>query len=178
MTIYRRSSTTRPAPRIVLESTWHEQPQAATSSSQHLRSCGKLQQHRHDGEHHIVQGVAGNCSKHNIVEDENSFQIDLRVPGVSQDKLCSSLFWIPEVMRLKRNSKVACRNQERYITRLSGNAVKTSSIGFMWPRDTRKRHNVLANKIACHRCLQDSAAWLYRKSDISETWDHFISTTL
>ena len=50
-----------------------------------MRSCGKLQQDRHDGGHEIVQGVAGNCSKHNIVKEENSSQVDLRVHGISQD---------------------------------------------------------------------------------------------
>ena len=39
---------------------------------------------------------------------------------------------------------------------------------------TGKRHNIVANKIACHHCSQDSGAWLYRESD----WDDFRSTTL
>ena len=81
VTMFQRFSTPRSASRIC-----HEQQQhAAASSSQHFRSCGKLQQDRHDGEHEIVQEVARNCSKHNIVKEGDSFQVDLRVPGVSQD---------------------------------------------------------------------------------------------
>ena len=64
----------------------------------------------------------------------------------------------------------------KFIRRLSGNALKTPSIGFMWPR--HRKRNILANKFACHHCLHDSAAWLYRKSDISERWDDLKSTTL
>ena len=32
-----------------------------------------------------IQGVAGNCSEHNTAKEKNSFQVDLRVHGVSQD---------------------------------------------------------------------------------------------
>ena len=44
--------------------------------------AGTLQQDRDDGEHETVQGVVGNCSKHNIVKEGNSFQVYLRVLGV------------------------------------------------------------------------------------------------
>ena len=44
-------------------------------------------------------------------------------------RLCSSLPWIPEETRLKNKSKVTCRSQERYTAKLSGNALKTPSIG-------------------------------------------------
>ena len=73
---------------------------------------------------------------------------------------------------IEEKSEVASRNQERYTTRLSGNALKTPCNGSIWPRH-RKKHNILANKNACHHCSQDSDSWLYRESDISEWWDDF-----
>ena len=41
-------------------------------------------------------------------------------------------------MRLKKNSKVPCRNRERYTARLSGNALMTPSNGFMWSRHKKE----------------------------------------
>ena len=50
-----------------------------------MRSRGKLQRDRRQGDHNSVEGVAGNCSEHNFVKEDDSVQVDLRVLGVSQD---------------------------------------------------------------------------------------------
>ena len=54
------------------------------------------------------------------------------------DRLSSSLPWIPGKTRLKNNSKVTCRNQNRYITKLIGNALKTPCIGSLWQEHRKK----------------------------------------
>ena len=43
---------------------------------------------RHKSDHNNVKGVAGNYNGNNVVKEEDSFQVDLRVHGVSQDVIC------------------------------------------------------------------------------------------
>ena len=85
MTIYQRSSTLRLAPRFVLKSTWHEQPRQQQQQQGNSRSCWRLQWDTQEGEHNNVKGVAGNSSEHSVEEEDDSFQVDLRGRGASQD---------------------------------------------------------------------------------------------
>ena len=57
---------------------WHEQQRQKQQGDS--RSCGKRQWDRHDGNHN-VEGVAGNCSKHNVIKEDESFQLDIRIHG-------------------------------------------------------------------------------------------------
>ena len=75
MTIYQRSSTPRPAPRIVLESAWNEQQQ-------------QQQQVVFKEPWEAAGGTQSEApSLNNTWKQESSFQIDLRVQGVSQDDI-------------------------------------------------------------------------------------------
>ena len=87
-------------------------------------------------------------------------------------RLCSSLHWIPGKRRLKNNSKVTCHYKTEW---------KRAQDAVYWihlAKAQEKGKNIWANKIACHHCLQESAAWLYREGDVSERWDDFPSATL
>ena len=42
---------------------------------------------RHEGDDNSVDEAAGNCSENDVVREEDSFQVDLRVHGVSHDAI-------------------------------------------------------------------------------------------
>ena len=93
------------------------------------------------------------------------------------DRLSSSLSWIPGKRDWRNNPRwhfatKKCTLQNWVATRSRIRLLDSFGQG------TGKRHNILANEIACHHCSLDSTARLYRESDISEEWDDFISTTL
>ena len=66
-------------------------------------------------------------------------------------------------MRLKRSFKVTCQSQEKYTTRLTGNILKTLSIGSTWPGRKKKGitfwqthlHAIIACKASSGRRLLD-----------------------
>ena len=84
-TLYQRLSTPRPAPRIILKNAWNHQQQQEQQGD--LGSFRKLKRERHEGDNKRVKAAAGNCSENNVVREEDSFQVDLRAHGVSQDAI-------------------------------------------------------------------------------------------
>ena len=52
-----------------------------------MGSFRKLKRERHEGDDNRVKEAAGNCSENNVVREEDSFQVDLRVHRVSQDSI-------------------------------------------------------------------------------------------
>ena len=48
----------------------------------------KLKRERHQGDNKSVKEAAGNSSENNVAREEDSFQVDLRLRGGSQDVLC------------------------------------------------------------------------------------------
>ena len=47
----------------------------------------KLHRDRHEGDHNNVKGVAGHCREHNVVKEDDSFQVDLRFHRLWQDRM-------------------------------------------------------------------------------------------
>ena len=47
----------------------------------------KLKWERHEGDNNRVKKVAGNCNENSVVREKDSFEVDLRVHGVSQDAI-------------------------------------------------------------------------------------------
>ena len=92
MTVYQGSSTPRLAPCIVLKSARNEQPQQQQDVLSQSR--GKLAGHPNDDQS-IVQKepletdrtLSEAPSLNNAAKEQNSFQVNLRVHGVSQDDI-------------------------------------------------------------------------------------------
>ena len=56
---------------------------------------------------------------------EPSSPVDRRAK--TDDKLYSSLHWIPGEMKLKKSLKMTCQNRDKHTARLSGNILRTLS---------------------------------------------------
>ena len=109
------------------KSTWHEQQQQQRDD---LRSCGKLQRDRRDGDHNNVEGVAGNCSEHNVVKEDDSFHVDLRVHGVSQDVIYT---------RIANIQTFVDRLQDGYRTKSTMNDLKQDGKSIVFSEPSRRK---------------------------------------
>ena len=99
------------------------------------------------GDHCIVQGVAGNCNgtssvapyRNNAPKEENSFQVDLRFRGVSQDDI-----YIDEE-RMTQMQNLVDRLQDGYRDKSISKDLKQEGVSNVFSEESKRKLKKMGN---------------------------------
>ena len=109
-----------------------EQQQEQPQQQGDLGGFRKLERDRHEGDHNNVKETAGNSSENNVVREEDSFQADLRVHGVSQDVIYNDQEVMTQIQTL------VDKLQDGYRTKSIINDLEKKGISSMFSKASRR----------------------------------------
>ena len=109
---------------------WNQQQQQQQGD---LENCGKLQRERHRKE------VAGNCNDNSVAKEDDSFQVDLRVHGVSHDVIYE------DKERMTPKQTIVDKLQDGYRTKFIINDLGKKGISNVFSEASRRTITELSN---------------------------------
>ena len=126
-----------------------------------MGSFRRLKREGHEGDDNCVQEMAGNCSDKNVVREKDSFQVDLRVHGVSQDAIYK------DAERMTKIQTLVGKLQDGYRTNSIINDLEKKGISNTFSEASRRTIKDMGNielyelgetfrSIQCPSCLSYS----------------------